>query len=323
MSCRDTKRIALIIPYFGNFKNYFPLFLTSCKNNPTIDWLIFTDTEVEYAYPPNVHVTHIDFEGFRKRVQDNFNFAICLDRPYKLCDFKPAYGEIFREELTDYDYWGYCDCDLIFGDIRHFLTADILESNCKIFTRGHLTIWHNDDITNSYYKVQTYVDYKKVLMRPQPFSFDEWPGISKAWDMDEKPYFDGLCMDDILCSRDGFHPTKKISGYGKPYNRQNSDESKRYKQMKNIIYIYRHGKLNRMWRERGNVQEEEILYVHFQKRNFNVELPNSKADSFIVVPNSFIEDQPVNISSLKKLNPDRLTLKNVKASVNHLLGRGL
>lgn len=47
-------KICLIIPYFGEFKNYFQLFLNSCANNPTINWLIFTDSDQAYFYPDNV-----------------------------------------------------------------------------------------------------------------------------------------------------------------------------------------------------------------------------------------------------------------------------
>ena len=48
------KKICFIIPYFGNFKNYFQLFLNSCRLNSDINWLIITDNKDEYDYPKNV-----------------------------------------------------------------------------------------------------------------------------------------------------------------------------------------------------------------------------------------------------------------------------
>ena len=39
----------------------------------------------------------------------------------KLCDYKPAYGLIFEDELIGYDYWGFCDTDILLGDIYQFL----------------------------------------------------------------------------------------------------------------------------------------------------------------------------------------------------------
>jgi hypothetical protein len=40
-------KIALIIAYMGNFPWYFPYFLHSCRYNPDIDFLIFTDNKQE------------------------------------------------------------------------------------------------------------------------------------------------------------------------------------------------------------------------------------------------------------------------------------
>ena len=50
------KKIAIIVPYFGEFPNYFPLFLNSCRYNPTVDWLLVTDIADPVDYPQNVRV---------------------------------------------------------------------------------------------------------------------------------------------------------------------------------------------------------------------------------------------------------------------------
>ena len=100
------KKIALIVPYFGKFNNYFPLFLISCKNNPNIDWIVFTDDKSKYPFPKNVKVHYTTFEQIRTRIQNIFDFTISLSTPYKLCDYRPAYGEVFAEELSEYDIWG-------------------------------------------------------------------------------------------------------------------------------------------------------------------------------------------------------------------------
>ena len=48
------KKCCFIIPYFGNFPNYFQQFLNSCKTNQDYDWLIITDNVENYNYPKNV-----------------------------------------------------------------------------------------------------------------------------------------------------------------------------------------------------------------------------------------------------------------------------
>lgn len=76
--------ILLIIPYFGKFNNYFPFFLESCKNNPTINWLILTDDRNEYNFPSNVKVSYTTFKELKDRIQQLFQFQISLDRPLRV-----------------------------------------------------------------------------------------------------------------------------------------------------------------------------------------------------------------------------------------------
>ena len=122
-----TKKCVFILPYFGKFNNYFPLFLKSCEKNPTYNWLIFTDCKEKYNYPENVDVVDMTLQELKKKAEDKFGFQISMETPYKLCDYKPAYGEIFSKEFLD----GFCfrrrlDYDkvflhkfLFFSDSRH------------------------------------------------------------------------------------------------------------------------------------------------------------------------------------------------------------
>ena len=60
------KKIAYVILYFGKFNDFFPLWLKSCKENPTIDFLIFTDDRTNYNYPKNVKVNYFTFEQIKE-----------------------------------------------------------------------------------------------------------------------------------------------------------------------------------------------------------------------------------------------------------------
>ena len=40
-----------------------------------------------------------EFDDLAKRIRDFFDFEVSLEQPYKLCDFRPAFGDIFAEEL--------------------------------------------------------------------------------------------------------------------------------------------------------------------------------------------------------------------------------
>lgn len=80
-------KICFIIPYFGKFNNYFQLFLDSCRNNPSVNWLIITDDKTDYQYPDNVKVIYSTFGNLVHKIQDEYDFEISLDVTYKLCDY--------------------------------------------------------------------------------------------------------------------------------------------------------------------------------------------------------------------------------------------
>jgi hypothetical protein len=96
----------------------------SALRNPSVDFMFFTDTDVEPA--KNIIVYKMQFSDFQQLVQKAFDFPIVLDRPYKLCEYKQAYGYILQDYMKEYDFWGFGDLDLVYGDLRSFFTEDIL-----------------------------------------------------------------------------------------------------------------------------------------------------------------------------------------------------
>jgi len=99
-----------------------------------------------------------------------------VKHPYKVCDFKPAFGKIFWEFINNYDFWGYGDIDLIYGDIRNFITHDLLENYEVIspdfgFLPGHFSIIQNKpELIDLFLICDT---YKKVFEDERCYCFDE------------------------------------------------------------------------------------------------------------------------------------------------------
>ena len=112
------RKCCFIIPYYGKFPDYFPLFLHTCRWNEDFDWLFVTDIDFNGDCPDNVHWLRMSFDELKGLVQSKFDFKISLERIYKLCDFKPTYGYVFEEYLKDYKCWGHCDIDTIMGKIN-------------------------------------------------------------------------------------------------------------------------------------------------------------------------------------------------------------
>ena len=88
-------RVCLIIPYFGELPQYSKLFFKSVSANLNLDILLITDSDIKIPLK-NVKVIRYTFEQLTKKIQEKFSFQIALTKPYKLCDFRPAYGYIFH-----------------------------------------------------------------------------------------------------------------------------------------------------------------------------------------------------------------------------------
>ena len=141
-------KIAIIIPYFGAWPAWTPLFLESCRQNQTVDFFIFTDTEpccFEGASSPNIRCQRISFIDYCNLASQRLDVDFHPTRAYKLCDLKPYYGIIHEDLLKDYDFWGFCDVDLVLGDLRSFYTEEILRrydviSNHSDRVSGHFAL---------------------------------------------------------------------------------------------------------------------------------------------------------------------------------------
>lgn len=176
MSAVKSYKIVVIVTYFGKFPWYFHYFLHSCKFNKTIDFLIFTDNQNEFELPENVKIVNKSLQEIKALACKKLRLQVAVDFPYKLCDFKPAYGLIFEDYTRGYHFWGQSDIDVIFGDLRGFFTSNLLASSDFISVRhdyvtGCFTLCRNNSFMNSFFKRSR--DCKKVMTSPVYYGFDE------------------------------------------------------------------------------------------------------------------------------------------------------
>lgn len=166
-----------IIPYFGEWPSWFGYFLKSCQMNPGYDWLLISDQSVTQILPENVRIVQRSFEQMRKDISLKLGFEIALEHPYKLTDLKPAYGVIFRDLLKPFDYWGYTDIDIIYGDIGHFLPDeliakfDIISPSTELIP-GHFSLFRNTDQLNRLFELSS--NWKQIFSDPRSYCFDEF-----------------------------------------------------------------------------------------------------------------------------------------------------
>lgn len=279
-----SNRIALIVPHFGQFNNYYEFWLRSCQaNSDKVDFIIFTDDNrvlTKFKQEGNLKLFHSSLAEVRRLAETKLETNVVLEHPYKLCDLKAMYGIVFEDYLRDYDFWGYCDNDLVFGKIDDFVTDEMLVQYDKIFTRGHLTIMRNTAEVNNLFKQSERTgivpSWRKVLASPQGFSFDEWAGVSRLWQMlANDRVCDDIVFDDINWTKKHFLSTQK-QVYG-------TDQGKSH-----FIFEWNNGRLWRIyWDEhRREIKREPTLYVHFQKRHLSIATDDT--DHYLIVPNRFI-----------------------------------
>lgn len=171
------KSIIIITCWYGSYPWYFPYFIHSCSFNPTIDFFIITDnTEPIPNKPSNITIIHKSLDEIKAIFSRKLGLTASIACPYKLCDFKPAYGFLFPEIIAGYDFWGQSDLDIICGDIRAFITDEMLDAYDFIslrhdYTTGCFALYRNNEKMNTFFMRSK--DYKTVFSSAEFYSFCE------------------------------------------------------------------------------------------------------------------------------------------------------
>ena len=285
-----SNKICLIICYFGKKPNYYELWEQSALCNSDFDFLVFTDIR-GIESKDNIHVEYISFSELKSNIEVALADAISLDAPYKLCDYKLFYGKVFEDYLKEYDYWGYCDLDLIFGDLSKFITTNILKKNDKILENGHLTIYKNSEQAKYLYKENgpfPECNADEVIHTCLPCYFDEFTGgIPKAL----------RCLKNVYLNKAWFVDISYL------YYDFRDFEGHKYK-----YFIWNNGKLTSI--DEKN-REKEILYVHIQKRKMLDYRKNNEL-IYYIAPGGFY-------SILPNKEPIKTVCRNIKLSLSRYL----
>jgi hypothetical protein len=171
------RSICLITCYIGRMPWYFHYFVHSCGYNPTIDfYVIMDDCTWSYPLPSNVKIRRTTLKQITEIASKRLEVQANIPDGYKLCDFKPAYGLLFSDITNGYDFWGHCDIDIIFGDIREFITDEILDQFDVICPRhdwltGCFLLYRNIPAINNLFRQSK--DHIKVFSNGFHYCFDE------------------------------------------------------------------------------------------------------------------------------------------------------
>lgn len=281
--------IALIIPYFGEPPEWTSLFFETVRRNNSIDFHFFTDIKFRDTVPTNVFIHEFSFSEYLDHVNQYLDFEFAPPNAYKLCDLRPLFGLIHFDVFKDYNFYGWTDMDILFGDIRAFYTDDILSRYEILSTHahtisGHLALFKNTKRHREQYK--KIYNWKQALQNPDFVGIDEH-GITNSYlySFWEKAYYKfGLKSPKALRNAVRKFKSRKmylVEQYTTPFvNRPwidgtlNSDQPS--------TWFYKDGTI-----KNARDGEKEFIYLHFmnfksgQWRHDNSMAPWSNLDSFI------------------------------------------
>ncbi|WP_382321985.1 DUF6625 family protein [Limosilactobacillus reuteri] len=293
------KRIGLFLPYFGRFPNYFNLWIKSVAINPEIQFILITDQKLDVKTPSNLHVIKKEFGDIQRLIRQKFStLDISIENPYKLCDYRPAYGYIFEDLIDKYglDYWGFCDPDIIWGKIAKFLAAYGFYEHTydKVGYLGHFQFLSVKEkfLFKNIIDNEKFRNYKYVFTHKYAYHFDEEIGIGliakknglNILDFESNPPY-----TDILINKLQFYTNPNANYYDFPrYLKWDSNSGL----SQFILNGSRYVKLPSM-------------YVHLQKRKMDIEPELLKKQVFYIFPNQFVSQQTKNNLNVEEYMKDQ------------------
>tara|TARA_B100001123_G_scaffold450161_1_gene618904 strand:+ start:8311 stop:9246 length:936 start_codon:yes stop_codon:yes gene_type:complete len=245
-----SQQIAIVVTYFGEAPFWLPAFFLSCRKNPDVTWIIYGDLKIDAETPENVVLKHMTVQELAKRASDIVGKEIEVVDLRQICDFKPLYGLMFVDDLKAFDFWAYSDLDVVWGDIRRFITESVLANNDIISSRakklsGHFTLVRNTSRTNQLFKLIPNVEEKMAVQRY--LCLDEHEITQRL-----KEHLTSSPSHDVIRIRWPAELTVNAA-----YQRRLGDSALQWRDGKTF-----------------NAEGEEVMYLHFHKLKRTMETIN-------------------------------------------------
>jgi hypothetical protein len=117
----------------------------------------------------------MSFQEYIELASNVLKLRLCWTDPYKLCDLRPALGFLHQDEIRGYDYYGYGDIDVIYGNIRRIYTESVLEHLCispsSNQVAGHFSLFQNCEL--AIYAFRQIGDWEKLIQDEHHHRLDE------------------------------------------------------------------------------------------------------------------------------------------------------
>ena len=180
-------RIALLIPWVGPLPLWTSYFVSSARlSAPLADFLVFHEAQEELVprdAPDNVQFFDLGVGGlsmlFGMQLGESLNLPIrnatvvikalrfMFEKwPRLVAEYKPTFGSVFSKYLKGYTHWGYCDLDMVIGNLPLFIERSELEDNDIVtysfgdqeafYLRGQWTVHRNEPRVSTLWQARCY-----------------------------------------------------------------------------------------------------------------------------------------------------------------------
>ncbi len=123
----------LIVPWHGPLPEWFGLWAQNVRRLAKYGFHVLLDTNEQ---------------EFAERAREALGVVYPLGDGRKTCDYRCALGEMYRDEIRDYEFWGHTDIDMVYGRVEEFVTdlflAELdIHSNHPTYVSGPWTLYRN------------------------------------------------------------------------------------------------------------------------------------------------------------------------------------
>lgn len=155
-------RVKLLTLWAGSSRKlprWFPLFKERMASNRLVEWEL-----VEFPSVTEINTLY----------SDRLQTPCRKERDYGVCDLRPMIGSVLADRLKGFDWWGWCDMDIVTGNLDEMLVP-LLDSYSVVtdFARcvaGPLTVLKNEPRTNDLFRSG---EWGRVMNDPRYCNFDE------------------------------------------------------------------------------------------------------------------------------------------------------
>ena len=186
---------------------------------------------------------------------------------------------IFKDYIKDYDYWGHCDLDLIWGNLEKTFIDNKIYLFDKFFTLGHLSLYKNTPEVNiRILEKGGKFDYSEIYSTNEVLRADEMWGIIPIYLNNGYPFFKKKLFSDITIMRKRY--TLACNSY---------EKGEKLVNYKHQVLFWKEGSIYRAGINGKNIVIDEFSYIHFQQRdNYSVSFDEHNVKSFFITSKGFV-----------------------------------